>query len=328
MLSHCCKLYIKIIHRNPLNDINGQSLISNRMSDKYTVYRNDIKNKKKNQIDPADVEWDGCTEKDFEQDTDQIDYRISECVREKYDMLDLSNMSDRCFSDLIEHVEYKSIQMKLKHLFMSNSHLKNIPSLVDFVNLETLDLNNNLIDRLPVLPESLQELNIENNRLKHINQMFPNMKRLFCKNNLLENLVIASSMERIECSHNPLRTLRSFDGKYGGIYYMDCSNTLITEIPPMERLRQLDCSNTPLTKLPRIDSLKVLSSNDSGLEDITLLNSLESIAMVRNNINSLHYFASLQEITFEKSRNIMFSKKYRVKCLQENRNEIYKVIFE
>lgn len=297
-------------------------------SSKYTVYRNDIKNKKKNQIDPSDVEWDGCTEKDFEQDTDHIDYRIAECVRERYDMLDLSNMTERCFSDLVEHKEYKTILMKLKHLFMSNSHLLNIPSLVDFVNLETLDLNNNMIDCLPLLPDSLQELNIENNRLTHINQMFPNMKRLFCKNNLLETLVITSSMERIECSHNPLQTIRSFDGVFSKIYYMDCSNTLITDIPPMERLRNLDCSNTPLKKLPRLDSLKVLSSSDSRLEDITKLNSLESIAMVRNNINSLHYIESLREITFEKSRNIMFSKNYRVKCLHENRNEIYKVLFE
>jgi len=295
---------------------------------KYTVYRNDIKNKNENQINPSNVEWDGCTEKDFDQDTDSIDYRISECVREKYDMLDLSNMSETCYRDLVEHSDYKAIRLKLKHLFISNSHIKNITSLVDFENLETLEMNNNLIECLPLLPASLQELNIENNRLKNINQMLPNMKRLFCKNNLLENLIIMNSIERIECSHNPLQTIKSFEGKFHQIYLMDCSNTLITEIPLMENLKYLDCSNTPLKKLPQLNSLKVLSSNDSSLEDITLLNSVESIEMVRNNINSIHFIKSLQEVVYEKSRNIMFSKNYRVKSLQENRNEIYKVSFE
>lgn len=294
---------------------------------KYPVYKNDIKFKKFNEIDSKNALYIDCSENDLNQDIDSINYRINECIRENYDLLDLSNMTSNCIDQLIDHPQYKLIQKNLKHLFITNSQIYQIHSLQHFHNLETIDLNNNFLKLLPLLPNTIQELNIENNQLTQINQLLPNLKRLFCQNNLIQNILLCNSIERLQCQNNPITSIEPFDGQLPNLYYADISNTAIKNIIPMDKLKYLNCSNTAIISLPKLSSLKTLIANNSSLSDISLIDSLESIQIINNHINHLHYSESLKELIFHKSQHILFSNKFKINYLQENRNNIYKVVF-
>ena len=103
---------------------------------KYIVYRNDIKFKQHRSIDPSRALWASEDVKmDFMKNTDSIDYRIDECVRENCNMIDLSHMSNTCFDEFIKHPAFYQLVTKVQHIFAKDCSLMRLPSLNCFTNL-------------------------------------------------------------------------------------------------------------------------------------------------------------------------------------------------
>ena len=126
---------------------------------KYVVYRNDIKYKNKNSIDlDRAIFHDKETQNDFmNYDTDDIDYRIKQCVLEKYQVLDLAHMDENAFTKLMSHKMINEIKKKVLVISANESNLSKLPNLSVFTNLISINLNHNNIRVLPNLPDTLEE---------------------------------------------------------------------------------------------------------------------------------------------------------------------------
>lgn len=310
---------------NTNTNSNAHNPSNSSSNHKYPVYRNDIKFRKYQNIDPSKAVWTNDVEKDYkEKDTDGIDYRVDESIREKYELLDLSHMSSDCLIKLSTHKDYPKIKKHLKHLFITSCELKSMIDLDGFEVLETLDVNGNELEQLPKLPKSLLELVVYDNKLIEINNNLPLLKRLKAYNNKIKTIYFGKELESISIKNNPIETIPSLDK----LYYLDISFTGIKVLPNFPKVRILDCSSTMITTLNKMESLRILICNDSKLEDISKLVDLEELEMIRSKINNIHYMEKLFIILYKAGDDIRLSKKYKISKVKKNQRDIMEIILE
>lgn len=155
-----------------------------------------------------------------------------------------------------------------KHIDISSMHLRNIPSLNRFRNLESLNCSENKLTELPALPDTLKKLNCSRNRgLKLVNlperleilhcynincEALPNLPNslieLDCSYNSLTKLppIIATSLVVLNCSYNKLRVVPVAPPT---LQKLICNNNNILVLPEFSNLEYLECSNNQLRKL-------------------------------------------------------------------------------
>lgn len=298
-----------------------------RKNNPYPVYRNDIKFKKLRNIDPKRAVWHDDVKNDYyTKDTDSIDYRIEECIREKSEMIDLSHMDENCLVALFSHKLFPSIRGKIQHLFAKDCGLREIPKLDCLISLLTLDLSCNKLKSLPDLPTSLEELIINDNRIAEINNELPHLLRFNGDDNIISKFNYPKNIERIHLKGNPISYIIRLDA----LYFLDIAKTNIIQLYPLPNLKYLDVSFTNVKTLPMMDSLQVLVCNDSTLMDITSLKNLHTLDMVRSKVVYIPYFKDLQKIVYERGDVFGISKQYagKLKHIKHNRNNIIETTFK
>lgn len=292
----------------------------------YPVYRNDIKFKNLRNINPSRAVWDDDVKNDYyNKNTDFIDYRIEECIREKSEMIDISHMDSDCFVLLLSHKLFPKIKDKIQHIFAKDCNLKKVPNLDCFTSLLTLDLSCNKISSLPKLPETLEELIINDNRISEITHELPNLLRFNGADNVINKFNYPKNIERIHLKNNPITYIVKLDK----LYFLDISTTKITKLYPLQNLKYLDMTFTNIDILPEMYSLQILLCNDSYLTDITALKDLNTIDMIRTKIKYIPYFKSLQKIVYEKGAVFGISNQYKgkLKHIKQNKNDIIETSF-
>lgn len=311
--------------RNGILD-NDKCTHDNKNEGKYVVYRNDIKYKKYRDIDPEKAVWDDDVRDDFmKKYTDDIEYRIEECKREKYTTLDLSYMDKDCFNKLFTHKNYTDIRDKLQHVFAKCSSIENIENrLNEIKNLQTLDLSCNKLKHLPILPESLEELIINDNDMNILDHPLPNLKRLNACNNNLKTINFSDDLERLHISNNPIVELPGLTK----LYYLDVSTTNVKCLKLFPKLRYLDCRFTQIKKMPKMESLETLICTDSEMEDISDLDDLKILVMVRSKIKRIHFMKSLETLKYYLFDDITLSKQYKIGYVKKNKNNINEIFFK
>jgi hypothetical protein len=308
------------------DEMSDEELTELSKKSKYVVYRNDIKFKDHRLIDPTRAIFaDKEVENDYmNHNTDDIEYRVQQCVREKYSYLDLSHMKSDCIEKLCHHELYQKIIENVKHLFVDGSELTKLDTVEKFINLQTLDASNNQLTNLPNLPETLEELILTNNKISRFDQKLPCLKILVASNNLLKHIEYPNKLGRLEISNNPIKLL----GSTKELYFLDISNTLITVIPEnFDQVEYLDCCKTHVTTIPQMKKLKTLRCNDSMVFDISKLTMLETLEMVRCLINAIHHIPTLKDLTYSNSTQLKLSSKYKILNLRQNKMDIIKIRF-
>jgi hypothetical protein len=286
------------------------------------VYRNDIKYKRYRDVDPEKAIWDDDVKMDYhDKDTDSIKYRLEECEREKYETLDISHMNENCFEELFANHTFNRIKNKIHHLFAKECQLVELPDLSTLSSMITLDISKNRIRKMPKLPESIEELIVNDNELTEINNFMPRLKRFNGSNNKIKIFNYQdsqNSLESIYLTNNPIDNVPILNN----LYYLNVSSTNIKEIYQMKRLKTLECSKTHITKIPCMNSLECLICNSSKVNDISELKSLQSLEMVNTPIPRVHYMKQLDAITYHHDSNVEISKQYVIKYVRKNRNNI------
>ena len=116
-----------------------------------------------------------------------------------------------------------------------------------YTELEELNCQNSLISCIPSTYESLEKLNCRGTTVDNIPSNFTNLTYLDCSYtrvsdlspNFNELFVLKCDMCKIHCIPH-----------YTDLKHLSIRNTLIHELPPMERLRKLYCSDTKITHVP------------------------------------------------------------------------------
>jgi len=275
--------------------------------DKYIVYDNDLKYKMSRKIDPSRALWD--TE-DYKRDHDSLEYRMSECKKNNYLYLDLSNMGLKNIPNLDD--KYKNI----KYLFINNNKLSSCEDIMHFKLLEVLDVSHNRLTHIEMLPNTLHELvccdneiidivghknllrlDCSNNKINMFHS-YDNLKLLICDNNKVEKLQQYNKLAKLICNNNPLHTL----GNQPSVNYLDCSNTLLKELgDEYDNLKTLICNNTNIRVLPNKLNIIILE-------------------IVNTKINQLEYYKTLKNFVFNNTDGLNIDTKYNVTTCRKQHN--------
>lgn len=234
-------------------------------------------------------------------------------------------MNENVFNVLMAHDKFETIRTNIIIITANDSNLKHIPDISCFTNLISIDLGQNCLKSLPIFPNSLEELIIDNNLVEIIEHM-PNIKRIRAKRNMLKNIKYSKSMESLCLSHNPNLVKITQLPK---LYHLEIKNTGIVEIPPCTNLKYLDIGETSIKSLPNLPMLYILSCVRSDIYDISRLTALYSLRMADSNIRTLHYIPTLQTMSYngDHKKQLKLSSRYKARHVVQNRNNIIEYVF-
>lgn len=162
------------------------------------------------------------------------------------EILDLSgNPSLGAKSDMLKSVLAGPLFRSLKKFTMESSNISVFPIDVfeDALELRYLDLSNNNISVIPILPENLVYCNVNNNSVKMIDilsfQKSVSIKDLFIENNLYLRDIAADSFESMYDLRNlSLKGSKSLERLSAHVFYFN------------KKLRYLSLADSGLTSLP------------------------------------------------------------------------------
>jgi len=295
---------------------------------KYTIYRNDIKYRSRNDIDMGRAIFDSEDVRDdfLNGATDTLDYRIKDCEREKYQVLDLAHMTQDVFDQLYRHEKFESIVSRIEILTANDCGINDLPDLTVFTNLICLNIGDNNVSTLPRLPSSLEELIIDNNQVESIPYM-SNLKRLRARNNRLRRIHYSDSMESLNLSKN--RDLIEL-APLSQLYHLEVGETGVTEIPLCPNLKYLDLYKTRVETLPDLPKLHILTCIKSKLSDISNLTNLYSLVSTGSMIRRVHYMDTLQKFSFDSAdqKEIRLSRRYKAHRIFKNKNDVIDMMFK
>jgi Leucine-rich repeat (LRR) protein len=183
----------------------------------------------------------------------------------------------------LEGIQYFTL---LQDLNCENNKLNILPPLPN--SIQILNCARNLLDSLPSLPNSLAVLKCDNNLLFHLPTLPNTLISLTCYYNSLVSLpTLPNSLFEIECSHNNLTSLPTLDSS---LSILACQFNSLTVLPLLNNnLRKLYCSANLLTSIPTLNTkLQTLACTYNSLTNLPLLNdSLQMLYCENNSITSL-----------------------------------------
>ena len=249
---------------------------------------------------------------------------MNDCIekykKEKYETLDITNIRSEYINILFNtHIFNPS---SLQHLFVSRCDLINVPDLSLFVNLITLDLSHNLIQDLNKLPDTLQELNVSENKLQIIDCKLPNLLRLVATNNYIETFSFNHKLESIYLTNNPIQIIPGLNF----LHTLEISHTNVCELNIFPELKYLDCSYTDVQKIINYPKLQTLICNHSKVSDIRNIAKIETIEMIGTTVQCIEYLKELKTIQYSNCFNL--SKQYNILCIKKNKNNVFELMLK
>ncbi|MCX7550566.1 T9SS type A sorting domain-containing protein [Xanthomarina sp. F2636L] len=186
-------------------------------------------------------------------------------------------------------------------LKVSGQSIFSLQGIENFINLQELRCNNNMLTSLNVGGiTNLERLYCYNNYLGNLNVYgLNNLRILECYNNELTTLDVTSlsDLHTLECYNNELTSLNV--SGLTNLYYLYCSDNELTtlELDGLTNLSQLICSNNELTELGLSDSQNIQElwcfNNLLTELDLSGLYNLDDLVCSNNQITTLDLSGSI-----------------------------------
>jgi Leucine-rich repeat (LRR) protein len=145
--------------------------------------------------------------------------------------------------------------------------------------LENLILKNNKLSTFPKLPTSLVEIDISNNKFKHIPSLkYTNLKKFICFCNEIDTIEdVPDTLEELDCDINQLNYLPLLP----------------------DNLKILSCNFNKIEILPKLpNNLKFLYFHGNYISDINQIDELENLLDLDFSRNSISYIPSLAQLKY------------------------------
>jgi len=280
-------------------------------NNKYIIYKNDLKFRNQRNLDKSKIDWEQNDISDlYDIDHDTLEFRFNESKESNNTDLDLRHL------DLISLPKEINLNIfnNLLHLFLSNNKLAGKIDFSKFINLLTLDLDNNSVTEI-ILPEKLIELSMNNNLLSVLSCNM-NLARLKISNNKLNNINFSNKLEIIEIDNNNLNNININNLMYlkrliifcnplnnisisKSIEYIDISETNISEI-----ICTSDTCNLEHLVANKCKNLKYIPKSEK-------LNKIKNLELINTPIEKLYYYDNFELIILQFNLTKNISKKYK-----------------
>ncbi|OHS95826.1 protein phosphatase 2C [Tritrichomonas foetus] len=247
------------------------------------------------------------------------------------------NECDLSFNKLINCPDFSSFSPKIKIFHVNNNNLENIHQAIISTSIKELNANDNKIDKIPDLPETLTSLVLNNNQIEIIGLMKMNKKleKIVIDNNKLKEIPnIINTQKHVNLSFNSIMELNinfldrninslillgnqiktvpsQLFSEFPNLTYLNLSNNLIHEIPSTfttSKLVTFNISFNPISQLPKIpQSLTELFISFCDFKDISCFipddNQIEKLYANNNKIEKLPLFPFI-EVLFLSSNKL------------------------
>ncbi len=158
--------------------------------------------------------------------------------------------------------ETPSLPNSLENLYINETHIKRLPSLLT-TSLKNIYITNNSLEELPALPQTLNKLTCINCNLKHL----PNLPQALTELNILNNLLtelpeLPNSLKVLIVSSNRLTNLPDpLPPNLTKLYFNNNMITIVPELP--QNLLYINGTNNPLIRIPTISSGRLRAQFDN-----------------------------------------------------------------
>jgi Leucine-rich repeat (LRR) protein len=296
-----------------------------KCDEKYIVYKNDLKYRKHRNLEKSKIKFFNDEVKNmFDHDLDTIEYRIKECIESNCTTLDLKCMD--ITDDTFPNISL-SMAKKVKFLFLSENGLTKIPDqLINFTNIEVIDVSHNKITNVKYLPPSLLELSICHNPLIAFSETIKcvNIVTLVCSNCKLKTIPNFINLKLLLCGYNNITTIRNFNN----LKRLLCDTNQIKEIYGCPNIEYLDCNKNPIDTLENnMHSLEHLICSDTKLSTLPYKSPIKTIESFNNNIHDLRYILSLDEFLCNINQLDSISSRYKIKSITEHKKKFTHILF-
>ncbi|QKF93759.1 leucine-rich repeat protein [Fadolivirus algeromassiliense] len=277
---------------------------------------NDLKYKSKNYND-IDIK----RLKDKSDDKDLLEYRLNECKNNNYSMLDLSHLGLKKLPDLP-----KKITDNVNYLFLNENEFSHIDDLSIFKELIVLDLCENNLTTLPILPEKIEELLIKHNYISSIDELSQcdYLKRLDCSNNTIKKIPMIDSLEILRCDQNVITEIP----RLINIIKLSCSDNQLKNLNDMPYVEIIDCEKNFIETIEGYKNLKELYCNKTNVNCIRNLPKLEVLHCYKSNFTQLEYIQTLKELLCDYRDDLVLSKFYTIINSDVFKNSIVLIEFK
>uniref|UniRef100_A0A158PNA5 TIR domain-containing protein n=1 Tax=Anisakis simplex TaxID=6269 RepID=A0A158PNA5_ANISI len=260
----------------------------------------------------------------------------SECSVGQLLILDLSNNRIQSIgsTDL-------SALAAIRQLSLANNQIEHIDREAFHANtlLQHLDIESNRIQEMPLVPESVIDLNAANNRLSIISNTMANLPNLISLNLSVNSIdastpfpIAASGLEILDLSFNRFENIpiSLIDNSAPSLTHLNMRSNRIEQIPPntfdnFTRLQTLDLTSNRISEL--------MENCFTGLEELTKLY-ISNNSIFQIGVTSFDPIVQLTELDL--SRNVLLEvplaigRLFKLKQLILSRNQIsktYKFLF-
>lgn len=176
---------------------------------------------------------------------------------------------------------------------VSNKGIRSLEGITYFKRLKGLSSMDNLLSTLPLLPDSVSSLVVDNNQLEELSNLPSQLFSLKCNNNLLRSLPdLPEGLYFLECKFNEIISLPKLPKSLRRLYVEDNSLEYLPELP--DSLQYLFCENNIIKVIPHLPSgLERLNCENNKISEFTdsvFPESLISISCNNNLITKLPDF--------------------------------------
>ena len=254
---------------------------------------------------------------------------IDNAKKDKYSFIDISKLNLLEIPDFTKCINYKLIK-NIKYLFASHNNIEKVEkkNFDQFPNLTVVDLSFNKITSVKYLPNTLNQLSINNNNIREL-PYIKDLVLLEASNNKITSIPHYEKLHDLYIDSNRLTELETFDD----LFYVTCRKNDIRKINSQPNLFHLNCafnnlgkSNTkisdPTKKISGMPKLKhLICTNNPHLngfdKDIKIL---ETFEFADTNILNLPYISTLKHIVCSsKNGELIISEKYSLKNVVTNK---------
>lgn len=283
----------------------------NQSKNKYIVYKTDVKNKKHSGIDPKRANWDGDeTENEFMNDNmNNASFRLKMCKNEGYEILDLDYIPKEKINNIMSSPFMNKSGHMIKHLFMEDCGLTDVPDLKSLVHLETLNMSNNKLQVIKSIPSTVTELYATDNEIKSVPDSMNNVIRVNLSNNKLKKLGKLNSVEYLDISNN---LVISISNNYPKLLDFTCNNNTIKQLGDMPNVKYINIADTHVSILSGFPNLQFVIANNSKLKGFLETPVLNELLMINTEIKHIHHVKSLRNLMFGDGDDFTISDMYDI----------------
>lgn len=172
---------------------------------------------------------------------------------------------------------------------VDNENISNLEGIQYFISLQTLTCDNNPLNTLPTLPNTLITLVCRSCQLTSLPDLPSGLKRLFCGGNNLNSLpTLPSGLIELSCWGNNLTNLPVLPNS---LVELACPDNQLSSLPTLpSNLEEFSCEGNLLTSLPALpSSLEVIRCGNNQLSTLPALPSPTALDLVIAENNALDY---------------------------------------